>query len=47
MTIRIGKISLWHVHAWDYIKQVQEHEDTEIAAVWDDNVQRGRKLPND
>ncbi|WP_127535943.1 Gfo/Idh/MocA family protein [Paenibacillus illinoisensis] len=43
MTIRIGKISLWHVHAWDYIKQVQEHEDTEIAAVWDDNVQRGQE----
>lgn len=43
MTIRIGKISLWHVHAWDYIKQAQEHEDTEIAAVWDDNVQRGQE----
>ncbi|PAF32796.1 Gfo/Idh/MocA family oxidoreductase [Paenibacillus sp. 7516] len=43
MTIRIGKISLWHVHAWDYIKQVQEHEDTEIAAVWDDNAQRGQE----
>lgn len=43
MTIRIGKISLWHVHAWDYIKQVQEHEDTEIAAVWDDNAQHGQE----
>lgn len=43
MTIRIGKISLWHVHAWDYIKQAQEHEDTEIAAVWDDNSQRGQE----
>ncbi|MCG7382134.1 Gfo/Idh/MocA family oxidoreductase [Paenibacillus sp. ACRRY] len=43
MTIRIGKISLWHVHAWDYIKQAQEHEDTEIAAVWDDNSERGKE----
>ncbi|MEO2203628.1 Gfo/Idh/MocA family oxidoreductase [Paenibacillus pabuli] len=43
MTIRIGKISMWHVHAWDYIKQAQEHEDTEIAAVWDDNAQRGKE----
>ncbi|NUU76760.1 Gfo/Idh/MocA family protein [Paenibacillus xylanilyticus] len=43
MTIRIGKISLWHVHAWDYIKQVQEHEDTEIAAVWDEDAKRGQE----
>lgn len=43
MTIRIGKISLWHVHAWDYIKQAQEHEDTVIAAVWDENAERGQE----
>lgn len=43
MTIRIGKISLWHVHAWDYIKQAQEHEDTVIAAVWDEDAARGQE----
>ncbi|WP_413378342.1 Gfo/Idh/MocA family protein [Paenibacillus taichungensis] len=43
MTIRIGKISLWHVHAWDYIKQAQEHEDTVIAAVWDEDAERGQE----
>ncbi|WP_236703525.1 Gfo/Idh/MocA family protein [Paenibacillus xylanivorans] len=43
MTIRIGKISLWHVHAWDYIKQAQEHEDTVMAAVWDEDVERGQE----
>ncbi|MDP9698024.1 putative dehydrogenase [Paenibacillus intestini] len=43
MTIRIGKISLWHVHAWDYIKQAQEHEDTVIAAVWDEDPKRGQE----
>jgi predicted dehydrogenase len=43
VTIRIGKISLWHVHAWDYIKQAQEHEDTVIAAVWDENAERGQE----
>lgn len=43
MTIRIGKISLWHVHAWDYIKQAQEHEDTVIAAVWDEKAERGQE----
>ncbi|MCA0758102.1 Gfo/Idh/MocA family oxidoreductase [Paenibacillus sp. N4] len=40
--IRIGKISYWHVHAWDYTKQALEHPDTEIAAVWDENAERGQ-----
>lgn len=43
MSIRIGKISFWHVHAWDYTKQAQEHDDTVIAAVWDENPERGKK----
>jgi len=43
VTIRIGKISLWHVHAWDYIKQAQEHEDTVMAAVWDEDAARGQE----
>ncbi|WP_434751308.1 Gfo/Idh/MocA family protein [Paenibacillus amylolyticus] len=43
MTIRIGKISLWHVHAWDYIKQAQEHEDTVMAGVWDEDPERGQE----
>ncbi|MHA6485365.1 Gfo/Idh/MocA family protein [Paenibacillus sp. strain BS8-2] len=41
--LRIGKISYWHVHAWDYTKQTQEHPDTVIAAVWDEDEQRGRE----
>ncbi|WP_028612031.1 Gfo/Idh/MocA family protein [Paenibacillus harenae] len=40
--IRIGKISYWHVHAWDYTKQAQEHPGTEMAAVWDENPERGQ-----
>lgn len=43
MTIRIGKISYWHVHAWDYTKQAQEHEDTVLVAVWDEDAERGKK----
>lgn len=43
MGIRIGKVSLWHVHAWDYIGQAQAHPDTEITAVWDEISQRGRE----
>lgn len=41
--IRIGKISYWHVHAWDYTKQAQEHPDAQIVAVWDENPERGKK----
>ncbi|MFI2859111.1 Gfo/Idh/MocA family protein [Paenibacillus sp. JSM ZJ436] len=41
--MKIGKISYWHVHAWDYTKQAQEHPDTEIAAVWDEEPSRGRQ----
>ncbi|MFB5265798.1 Gfo/Idh/MocA family protein [Paenibacillus enshidis] len=41
--IRIGKISYWHVHAWDYTKQAGAHSDTEIVAVWDENQERGKE----
>jgi 1,5-anhydro-D-fructose reductase (1,5-anhydro-D-mannitol-forming) len=40
--IRIGMVSYWHVHAWDYTKQVQAHPDTEVAAVWDEIPERGK-----
>jgi predicted dehydrogenase len=42
LKLRIGKISYWHVHAWDYTKQAQEHPDTEIVAVWDEDAERGK-----
>ncbi|MFD2114424.1 Gfo/Idh/MocA family protein [Paenibacillus yanchengensis] len=44
--IRIGKISYWHVHAWDYTNQALQHEDTEIVAVWDEIVERGEASAN-
>ncbi|MFX3631556.1 MAG: Gfo/Idh/MocA family protein [Candidatus Pristimantibacillus sp.] len=43
MSIRIGLISFWHVHAWDYTKQAQEHEDTIITGVWDEDPERGQQ----
>lgn len=39
--IRIGMLSYWHVHAEDYTKQVLNHPDTEIAAIWDEEPERG------
>ncbi|WP_028562961.1 Gfo/Idh/MocA family protein [Paenibacillus pinihumi] len=43
MTLRIGKISYWHVHAWDYTKQAQAHPGAEIVAVWDEDAKRGQE----
>ncbi|SEB40051.1 Gfo/Idh/MocA family oxidoreductase [Paenibacillus sp. GP183] len=42
MTLRIGMISYWHVHAWDYTKEAQAHTDTEITGVWDEDPIRGK-----
>src|SRR5690606_40427794 len=36
MMIKVAMLSYWHVHAWDYKKQAQNHPDTEIVAVWDE-----------
>jgi predicted dehydrogenase len=36
-------LSFWHVHAKDYAKQINEHPDTEIVAVWDEIAERGQK----
>ena len=42
--INVAMLSYWHVHAWDYTQQVQSHPDTQITAVWDENVERGKKV---
>jgi hypothetical protein len=39
--IRVAMLSFWHVHGKDYAKLAEEHPDTEIVAVWDENPERG------
>ncbi|WP_195575681.1 Gfo/Idh/MocA family protein [Paenibacillus sp. 1001270B_150601_E10] len=41
--IKVGMLSFWHVHAGDYAKLANEHPDTEIAAIWDEDPVRGRR----
>jgi 1,5-anhydro-D-fructose reductase (1,5-anhydro-D-mannitol-forming) len=41
--IRIAMLSFWHLHGKDYALAAQEHPDTEIAAVWDEDPVRGRE----
>lgn len=40
--IRVAMLSYWHVHAWDYTRQVLANPDTEVAAVWDELPDRGQ-----
>jgi predicted dehydrogenase len=40
--LSIAALGFWHVHAGDYATSVQEHPDTTLVAVWDDDEERGR-----
>jgi predicted dehydrogenase len=40
--LKIAVLGFWHVHAKDYAKQAQQHPGTELVAVWDNEVERGR-----
>jgi 1,5-anhydro-D-fructose reductase (1,5-anhydro-D-mannitol-forming) len=41
--LQVGMISKWHVHAEGYAKTVQDTGKAQIAAVWDDDEERGKK----
>ena len=42
--LRIAALSAWHVHAEEYAREAQNHPDTELIAVWDEDTERGRAL---
>ncbi|WEK54998.1 MAG: Gfo/Idh/MocA family oxidoreductase [Candidatus Cohnella colombiensis] len=44
--IRIGMLSYWHVHAEDYTRQVLNHPNTQIVAIWDEDATRGAAMAN-
>ncbi|MFB1082831.1 Gfo/Idh/MocA family protein [Jeotgalibacillus sp. JSM ZJ347] len=39
--IKVAMLSRWHVHADDYIKEALSNPDIEVAAIWDEDVERG------
>ena len=43
--LQVGMISKWHVHAEGYAKTVQDTGKAQIAAVWDDDEERGKNGP--
>jgi predicted dehydrogenase len=38
----VAVLSFWHVHAGDYTRSTINHPDTELVAIWDDDIERGR-----
>jgi predicted dehydrogenase len=40
--IKVAVLGFWHVHAAEYAARAQQHPDTELVAVWDDDPARGR-----
>jgi len=41
--LRVAMLSFWHIHAKDYYRQADEHPDTVIAALWDEDPARGQQ----
>lgn len=42
--MKIGIISFAHMHATAYAKYLTDHQDAEIAAIWDEDTTRGSKM---
>jgi 1,5-anhydro-D-fructose reductase (1,5-anhydro-D-mannitol-forming) len=39
--MKLAVLSFWHVHAKEYADQAEQHPDTEIVAIWDEDPKRG------
>jgi len=45
--MRVAMLSKWHVHARDYARQLQAMDNVHIAAVWDEERDRGNEWAHD
>ena len=41
--LKVAMLSYWHVHAWDYTKQLMARDDVKITAVWDEIPKEAKK----
>ena len=41
--LRIAVLSRWHVHADEYAKAINDHPESRVAAVWDEDPGRGER----
>jgi predicted dehydrogenase len=44
MPLRVGILSVAHMHAWGYGPAFKQHPDVELVGVWDDNAERMAKF---
>jgi predicted dehydrogenase len=40
--LNVGVVSTWHVHVKGYVRELQENGRVRIAALWDENPEKGR-----
>ena len=40
--VKVGKLSMAHVHASGYVRQIRENPNAELVAVWDEIPERGK-----
>lgn len=40
--VRVSMLSMAHVHADGYARQVKDHPEAELVSIWDDDAERGR-----
>jgi 1,5-anhydro-D-fructose reductase (1,5-anhydro-D-mannitol-forming) len=45
--LQVAVVGCWHVHAADYARAAQDHTDTRLIAVWDDESARGAAFAAD
>jgi len=45
--LRVAMLSGWHVHAKGYARELNGLDDAKVAAVWDEDSQRGRAWANE
>jgi predicted dehydrogenase len=44
MRLRVGILSVAHMHAWGYVDGLKNHPDVDLIGVWDPNAERLAKL---
>ncbi len=45
--LKIAMVGAWHVHAGGYARQINEFENAHVTAVWDNDIERGKKFAED
>lgn len=47
MPLRVGILSVAHMHVWSYVSALKAHPDAELTGIWDDDVERGQAFAKD